>query len=249
MSSKKTKNINFETLKKVILENSVTKVYETALYEWKVSSTLLVITEGQFEHNLPISVSVSSDSFVIEPCVDSHVCTTCKCTKQHLKWLFRIVNKLNGNELFPIGSECIKRFGNQEMINQMIFLKNIFDNVTKIGEKTFHHSRAYEGRKIKDIVKDTSFLQFLISKRKPSKDLKKNHDYDELILFYKFKNNETIEFQDYAKEQLNNLFQYQQERKRQKKLKQEQKMLLLQQENMEMDTVGHALGHSWTQYF
>lgn len=37
------------------------------------------------------------------------------CGHPELRYLFTIVNSRNGNDLFPIGSVCINRFGRQDL--------------------------------------------------------------------------------------------------------------------------------------
>jgi hypothetical protein len=225
---KRIKNTYFESLKTVVLDWSDTKIWETARFEWRIESIIIVM--GKRNGDEPAYVSFSPKTFTFEECHNSTIRTTCHCTKQHLKFLFTIVNTINGNELFPIGSECIRRFGNDELIDQMLFLKSIFDNMQNLGNKTFHYSRQYENTKVKEIVKDTSYMEFLIQRRKPSTDKQKNHAYDELILFYKFVNNEKIEFQDYAKEELERLLLYKEEKRKKRKA----------EKNARTDTVGHS---------
>jgi hypothetical protein len=40
---------------------------------------------------------------------------TCVCGKKHISLLFTIQNRLNGNELSPIGSKCIHKFGRADL--------------------------------------------------------------------------------------------------------------------------------------
>lgn len=47
----------------------------------------------------------------IEDCIeDEDAATQCVCGHENLRYLFTIKNVLNGNEVFPIGSTCIKKF-------------------------------------------------------------------------------------------------------------------------------------------
>lgn len=45
--------------------------------------------------------------------------TTCKCGKKHVVNVYRLLNRLNGNILDPIGSECIKKFENPDLLKQI----------------------------------------------------------------------------------------------------------------------------------
>lgn len=47
--------------------------------------------------------------------IDEHCESKCICGKESIKYLFTIGNRKNGNELEPIGSTCIKRFGRVDM--------------------------------------------------------------------------------------------------------------------------------------
>lgn len=46
---------------------------------------------------------------------DETLQTSCVCGKENLRYLYTIQNDLNGNMLFPIGSECIKKFGREDL--------------------------------------------------------------------------------------------------------------------------------------
>lgn len=69
-----------------------------------------------------INSSESSDwEFAVQEweiidCEEDETCSgNCVCGKENLKYLFTIRNKINGNILFPIGSSCIKKFGQDEL--------------------------------------------------------------------------------------------------------------------------------------
>lgn len=67
---------------------------------------------------------------------------TCICGKRHIRHCYRICNKKNNNTLYPIGSECVKRFQSDRMEREMKIWKQktkIFRNVD--GK---HHGRTYE---------------------------------------------------------------------------------------------------------
>jgi len=59
--------------------------------------------------------------------------SSCVCGKENIKYLYRIENINNGNEVFPIGSTCIKKFGREDL-----------NEKTSISEKMFQLLHAIE---------------------------------------------------------------------------------------------------------
>ena len=80
-----------ENLVKPVLEASVSKVWEIAVQEWDV-----------FECD-----------------EDETAETSCVCGKEGIRYLFEIRNRINGNTMYPIGSRCIRRFGNKDLSSQV----------------------------------------------------------------------------------------------------------------------------------
>lgn len=77
----------FQTLIKDVMDNSESEYWEDAVTEWEI-------------------VDVEEDEHLEESCI---------CGKEHLRYLFTIKNQLNGNELYPIGSSCIKKFERDDL--------------------------------------------------------------------------------------------------------------------------------------
>ena len=77
----------FETLRQEIISKSVSSSWRYAKYEWDVIDC--IEDEGQS--------------------------CSCVCGQENLKYLYTIRNHKNGNELYPIGSRCIKHFERDEM--------------------------------------------------------------------------------------------------------------------------------------
>ena len=50
---------------------------------------------------------------------------TCICGKENIKYCFEIRNVKNNERLYPIGSQCIKHFGNVKIIFFTIKIKNM----------------------------------------------------------------------------------------------------------------------------
>ena len=97
-----------ENLIRTVLDNSVNGYWDSAVYEWEIVD-----------------------------CVEDGVNdSTCICGKENIRYLFTIRNHHNGNELFPIGSTCIKKF-NREELNEL----------TSVKEKLFQLLHAIQGRK------------------------------------------------------------------------------------------------------
>ena len=81
------KNEYFKNLCSKVLSKSESANWEDAVKEWKISD---------WEEDATLSQS-------------------CICGKEHLRYLFTIVNEINGNALYPIGSTCIHKFNRSEL--------------------------------------------------------------------------------------------------------------------------------------
>lgn len=95
----------------VVINSSLAKTFEDAKYEWSVVDY------------------VRNDN---EQCI---------CGKKHIKHCYTICNKETDKILFPIGSECIKKFERQDLLRQMKVISNkntIFKNT---GRK--HDGKTY----------------------------------------------------------------------------------------------------------
>ncbi len=55
---------------------------------------------------------------------------TCICGKEEIKDVYRIRNRLNGNELYPIGSSCINKFESEEMNEDTDKFKKIYNKIS-----------------------------------------------------------------------------------------------------------------------
>jgi hypothetical protein len=148
----------FQILKAIVIRLSENKDWEIAKFEWYV-----------------------------ERYYDDYRCTTtCNCTKEGLRHVYVIKNRLNGNRVTPVGSVCIKRFENQEMIKEMMSLRQFYKEIKKWGKRVFTHS-VKRGQSIEDICEDSGFIQFVKTKRKRGFDEERNADYDKLLAFYNLK--------------------------------------------------------------
>jgi hypothetical protein len=79
--------------------------------------------------------------FVVGYYIDTETDTSCVCGKPHIKYIFCIENKINGNVLEPIGCECVKKFDNPELDKSVKMGMNgntVFNNDGKA-----HHNKTY----------------------------------------------------------------------------------------------------------
>jgi len=68
--------------------------------------------------------------------------TTCICGKKHIVDTYEITNRQNNNILYPIGSSCIKKFNNLNLITQMKVV-NHKDSIFK-NEGRKHNGKTYD---------------------------------------------------------------------------------------------------------
>lgn len=68
-----------------------------------------------------------------DECIES----SCVCGKENIKYLFTIRNIVNKNEIYPIGSSCIKKF-NRTDLNELIRIKEgMFKLLHEIEKNTY----------------------------------------------------------------------------------------------------------------
>lgn len=67
------------------------------------------------------------DEWIVLDCEEDFNCSSsCLCGKENLRYLFTIKNELNGNELFPIGSSCIQKFGRKDLDDKTSVYEDMF---------------------------------------------------------------------------------------------------------------------------
>lgn len=146
-----------ERLRQVVIEHSNADTWAKAKYEWFVQH------EWEDEE------------------LDS-----CVCGKENIKYMFCIENYYNGNKLFPIGSSCINQFESRDMNEVVAKMLNDRKRIMKYKNHVFLHSK-YANCTIAQIAEDESYMKFIIHERQPSRDKKKNKDYNRLIDYYNLK--------------------------------------------------------------
>ena len=93
-----------------ILKKSNANTFEKAIEEWYVSG---------------VSIDEARES-------------SCVCGQDKLCYLYEITNRINGENLFPIGSSCITKFGNSRLNEEIDFyncivrINNAINNNTTI---------------------------------------------------------------------------------------------------------------------
>lgn len=102
-------NIYYDKLNRVILENSNSKLWNVAVREWEI-------------------LDVEEDSSQSEACI---------CGKEDLKYLFTIGNQLNGNTLYLIGSQCIKKFDHVDLNDEISVKKQLFELLHAVENNKF----------------------------------------------------------------------------------------------------------------
>lgn len=151
---------NFENLKKRVIEVSESKNWEIAKGEWEV--------EGCKE--------------------DKRVQTDCVCGKENIKYLFTIRNKENGNQLYPIGSTCIKKFGRNDLDEVIKKYVDRFKLLHAVEEGEFIElSPEYFSRKILlSLYEDGAFQKTEYNK------YNEYNDYEFLLRMFNKRNKENM---------------------------------------------------------
>ena len=88
----------YQNLIKSVIEASESDIWEEAVQEWEIFD-----------------------------CEEDDTCSSeCICKHEGLKYLYTIRNDNNGNILFPIGSSCIKKFGRDDLDEEIAIKEKMF---------------------------------------------------------------------------------------------------------------------------
>jgi len=98
-----------KNLEKAILEKSVSKEWSTAVQEWE-----------------PIDIQEDIDKNF-----------SCVCGKTNLRFLYTIINTSTKGKLFPIGSECIKKFERSDLNEYISIKEQLFELLHAVRSKEF----------------------------------------------------------------------------------------------------------------
>ena len=124
-------SVYWERLIRRVLELSTANDWDTAVTEWEIADC-------------------EEDNTLSESCV---------CGKEHLYYLFTIENVVNGNTLFPIGSSCIKKFGREDLDDEVAVREKMFKLYHAVENNQFISlSPEFFSRKIlKKLYEDGAF--------------------------------------------------------------------------------------------
>lgn len=111
----------FKNLIKVVVDNSESKDWKSAVDEWKI----------------------------IDVVEDEKLEGSCICGKEHLRYLFTIKNEENGRKLYPIGRLCIKKFERKELKDEVNIKEQLFKLLHAVEDNEFLQlSSEYFSRKL-----------------------------------------------------------------------------------------------------
>ncbi|MCL1951927.1 MAG: hypothetical protein FWF60_03785 [Oscillospiraceae bacterium] len=102
-------SVYIQNLVNAVVGNSEAKDWQSAVTEWHI-------------------VDVEEDLTLSESCI---------CGHPNLRYLFTIQNTINGRFLFPIGSECIKKFERPELNEEAKVMEQLFKLLHAIEENQF----------------------------------------------------------------------------------------------------------------
>ena len=88
----------YENLIKVVIEASVADTWESAVLELEI----------------------------VDCTEDESASSQCVCKHEGLRYLYKIRNRNNKNILFPIGSTCIKKFGRNDLDEELSVMEQMF---------------------------------------------------------------------------------------------------------------------------
>lgn len=119
----------------------------------------------------------------------------CICGKEEIKDIYKIRNRLNGNELYPIGSRCINKFKSKKMNEDVSeykrISKKVFNRISKLketidkGELIKFSARLFSEELIRYLnqkgVLDDNENQFLLDMRSKRRNSEQKEQIDKII--------------------------------------------------------------------
>ncbi|MCD5113361.1 MULTISPECIES: hypothetical protein [Enterococcus] len=99
----------YKNLIKQVLESSESDTWKSAVTEWEI-------------------YDVEEDEKQLESCI---------CGKENLRYLYTIRNKLNDNQLYPIGSQCIKKFNQEDLTDEINVKEQMFKLLHAVEDNAF----------------------------------------------------------------------------------------------------------------
>lgn len=101
------------------------------------------------------------DEWEIADCVeDEKHKASCICGKEKLRFVFTIRNRYNGNELYPIGSKCIEKFGRRDLNDYTSINEALFEllHALRNRERIELNSNFFTRKLLKYLYDDGAFL-------------------------------------------------------------------------------------------
>lgn len=143
------------------------------------------------------------DEWEVEDCIeDEEMVSSCICGKENLRYLFTIRNVYNGNQLFPIGSVCIKKFERSDLSDIVDIKEDLF--------KLYHALRANEYITLESQFFTRKLLNYLLNEGafKPNQynNFNPENDYDFMLKMFNKKNK--YEITDSQQRKINGIIKF-----------------------------------------
>lgn len=106
--------------------------------------------------------------------VDPTCSSQCVCGQESIKYLFEIRNEYNGNELFPIGSRCINKFGRRDLNEQVSVYEQMCKLLESVKKKEYipFDSSMFSKKLLKYLYEHGAFPATVYNMRDPYNDYK-----------------------------------------------------------------------------
>ena len=121
------KQAYYENLIKAVIDASVADTWDLAVLEWEI----------------------------VDCTEDDSVSSQCVCKHEGLRYLYKIRNTNNKNILFPIGSTCIKKFGRNDLDEELSVMEQMFSLLHAVERhERIELSSKYFSRKLLEYLYD-----------------------------------------------------------------------------------------------
>ncbi|WP_423363092.1 hypothetical protein [Mycoplasma sp. P36-A1] len=149
-----------ENLLKTVIDNSEANNWDSAVLEWDI-------------------LDCEEDDFNKSSCV---------CGKENIKYLYSIINTLNNNVIFPIGSTCITKFEREDL-----------NEKTSINEKMFQLLHSIEDGKFISLTSEffsrkllTHFYEEGVFQANQYNDFNPEKDYNFMMKMFNKRSEPTV---------------------------------------------------------
>ena len=106
--------------------------------------------------------------------VDDDCSSKCVCGKEDIKYLFTIKNRENGNVLDPIGSKCIKKFGREDLSDEVDVCEQMSKLLDCVKDRKFveFNSKLFSRKLLKYLYDNGCFYANEYNRYNPENDYK-----------------------------------------------------------------------------